>query len=361
MRKLALLLIGTLVLAGLAALALRWSGSGAEPQPGASLASALGDVDGLAARFPLPGDEPLAWPRDHGAKIDQFVESWLFAGMLQDEEGRRHGFQLAFYRVAVETDQPQRASAWATRDIYAARFALETEGAAVRGAERLGRGAMGLAGADATPAKAWLEDWSFTTDEGGRRFLLEGGVDGVEIRLQLLMPVAPPLPVPGDLYRGYWWPGLEVTGTIRNTDGSSEVNGRAMLDRLWGRGLPAGRGQLALARAWFDLDAGGAVRCEQLRRRAGGGTPLSECLAQPESLRDGLALEPEEGGWRILDATSFPLRWALRAAAGDAAQSFAPLSGERPLALDGAWSGIVANPDAGTSWGLLELSNFSAP
>jgi predicted secreted hydrolase len=327
------------------------------------LAEALAGLDALARQFPEPGDAPLDWPRDHGAKPGQFAESWLFAGLVQDEDGNDYGFQLAFDRVAVEPDAPGRSSAWATRDIYRARFSLEPAGGRARGEERLSRAALGLAGAAEQPARAWLEDWHFTAEEDGRTFLLEGSRGTDRFSLRLFLPAGEPVAIDDDLYRGYWWPGLRVQGAVQIEGQSRAVTGRGMLDRLWGRGLPAGRGQLALARLWLEGEEGWAIRCAQLRRRTGDGTPLTECLGHPARPGD-LRLEPVEGEWQIVAGRRVPLHWRLARAEGSAAHGpavIAPLSAERPASPDGRWSGIVVGAGEGIRWGLLELSNFAAP
>ena len=58
-------------------------------------------------------------------------------------------------------DASRRASAWATRQVYLAHFALtDTAGRRFHAVERLSRAALGLAGAQAAPFRVWVEDWS---------------------------------------------------------------------------------------------------------------------------------------------------------------------------------------------------------
>ena len=361
MQKRSLLVITALVVLGVAGLALRMWGGDADTQPGVPLERALDGLDALAGQFPPPGDEALVLPRDHGARREQFAESWLFAGLLSDEDGSSYGFQLAFYRVAVQPQPAERESAWSARDIYRARFAIEPATGAARAAERVSRDALGLAGAAEVPAGAWLEDWSFTTEEATGAFLLRARYGEAALEARLLMPPTAPARIDGELFRGFWWPGLRVEGTLEMDGRSRAVSGQAMLDRLWGRALPVGRGQLALARLWLQLDEGDAIRCEQLRRRAGGGTPLLECLRHPQPLLAAPELEPQEGGWQAVAGSRYPLAWTLRLSADDEPLPFKPLSSGHAPSPDGTWSGIVTLPGTGARWGLLELSNFSTP
>jgi predicted secreted hydrolase len=359
--KMILVMVTALAATALAVLA----GCARDPEsavlPLTALERALGDVDGLAGQFPPPGDEPLSLPRDHAAKPAQFVESWVFAGLLNDPDGEAHGFQLSFYRVAVRADAAERESSWAARNIIGARLAIEPAGARARAEARLSRAALGLAGSATGPDTVWLEDWSFTVVEDGS-ILLRGAADGAALSLRLRMPGAAPTLIDGELYRGYWWSGLRVDGALEIDGTSRDVRGSAMLDRLWGRGLPVGRGQLALARLWIEIEDGTAMRCEQLRRRAGGGTPLMECRTRPAALLDELeiALAPDEGGWRSVGGVRYPLGWVLRPQPRADGWSFGPMSTEWPATTAVGWSGIVVDSGGGTRWGLLELSNFQA-
>jgi hypothetical protein len=198
--------------------------------------------------------------------------------------------------------------------------------------------------------------------DDGQAFLLEGSRGGDRYSLHVGLPATAPMAVEDEVYRGYWWPGLRVQGALQIDGQSRPVTGQGMLERLWGRGLPVGRGQLALARLWLEDVDGRSIRCVQLRRRTGDGTPLTQCLghpAQPAEIR----LEPEQGGWQVVGGRRVPLRWRLEvidAVARHAPEIIAPLSAGRPASLDGSWRGIVTGTGE-TRWGLLELSNFPAP
>ena len=361
MQKRSLLAITTLFVLGAVILTVRWLDDGVEPRPRPPLERALEGLDALARQFPPPGDERLAWPRDHGAKPGQFAESWLFAGVVHDDDGVAYGFQLAFDRVAVQAQPSERESSWAARDIFRARFAIAPATGVARFAERVSRAALGLAGADEAPARAWLEDWEFTLDEQAGGFILRAGDAGAGMVLRLAMPGTPPTALETEIYRGYWWPGLRAEGTLEIDGQSRAVSGGAMLDRLWGRGLPVGRGQLALARLWFDLGGGAALRCEQLRRRAGGGEPITECLGHAIPDIEAIRLEPEEQGWRTLSGVRYPLGWTLGLGAEPQPRQFVPLSAGQPASADGSWSGILVEAGNDARWALLELSNFAAP
>jgi predicted secreted hydrolase len=357
-----LIILSLLALAGLGGL-LQWAQRDGPPPPEFPLDAAFVGLEERARAFPAPGTEPLQWPRDHASRAEQFTESWLFAGRFTDDAGTGHAFQLAFLRIAIEPGAPVRDSAWGTRDVWRARLVLEEAGGAAHAEERFSRGALGLAGAEESGA-AWVEDWRFELDSQGEHFTLQASAAGRVLRLTLRAAGNPPLGVSAELYRGYWWPGLELSGTLEQAGSTRQVTGQAMLDRLWGRAQPVGRGQMALARLWFESGDGAGLRCEQLRRRAGGGVPLTECLQFPSGEAMDARLEPDERGWTGIDGVRYPLQWTLADPAREASVRLTPLAGTPAAFADGTLAASLrpgARGEAGSGWGLVELSNFSAP
>jgi predicted secreted hydrolase len=361
MSKSSLLALVSVVLLVAAAVLWRGTGTVVQPPPTLSLERAADGIDALARSFPPPGDAPLEWPGDHAAKPEQFAESWIFAGLVEGESGERVGFQLVFYRFAVQPKAADRDSAWATRDVYRARLVVEPARGKPVAEERLSRSALGLAGSDSHPAGLWVEDWHAGMDGDSGALRLSASTAGAGLDFRVETSRHAPVPVDTELYRGYWWPGLRVEGRLQLEGREVVVTGHAMMERLWGRGLPAGRGQLALARLWFDLGDGAAVRCEQLRRRAGGGTPLTECIAYPESPGEGITMTSAEPSRPVRTASPHLARWIVTLPASGEVLRIEPLSAGASLPAAGAWSAIVVADGSPQRWGLLELSNFAPP
>ncbi|MFP4244931.1 MAG: lipocalin-like domain-containing protein, partial [Ectothiorhodospira sp.] len=123
------------------------------------VARALGgdDLSGYARAV-----EPrtFRFPQDHGAHPDYRNEWWYVTGNLEDEAGRRFGFQITFFRFALAPRPPFSPSNWATNQGWMAHLAV-TDGAGDehRAFERYSRGAAGLAGAQLDPFRVWLDDW----------------------------------------------------------------------------------------------------------------------------------------------------------------------------------------------------------
>jgi len=113
----------------------------------------------LAAPFALakPGYR-YEFPRDHFAHWDFRTEWWYYTGNLFTRERRRFGFELTFFRQALEAGATP--SAWGTDPVWLAHLALsDIQGARFLHAERLNRSGPGLAGADAQRGFVWNGNW----------------------------------------------------------------------------------------------------------------------------------------------------------------------------------------------------------
>src|SRR3954470_10913318 len=100
-------------------------------------------------RLALPGNK-FEFPRDH-FKLPPFrTEWWYYTGNLRSSEGRRFGFELTFFRRALQPDLPEGANVWDMRDVWMAHLALsDLNGGRFLNVERLNRKGPGLAGVDA--------------------------------------------------------------------------------------------------------------------------------------------------------------------------------------------------------------------
>src|SRR5207244_3678082 len=142
-------------------------GAGSTPQAG-------GFAQALSPRA-------FAFPRDHGPHREFRQEWWYVTGNLEAATGERFGFELTFFRFALAPgaapDAAQRpvsgvatpppSSAWRTRQIYMAHFALTDVAAGrFRFARKLSREALALAGAQAAPFRVWIDDWSLEAASG---------------------------------------------------------------------------------------------------------------------------------------------------------------------------------------------------
>ena len=94
------------------------------------------------------------FPRDHYAHPEFRTEWWYWTGNLRDSAGRRFGFELTFFRQAVNEKNRTPRDPWDVTDLYLAHLALsDVATGRFHHAERLNRAGPGLAGA------MWNGNW----------------------------------------------------------------------------------------------------------------------------------------------------------------------------------------------------------
>lgn len=271
---------------------LPWPGrdGGADRGVQASLAvsEALGSGD-LAGFARAVTPRPFSFPADHGPHPEFRTEWWYYTGNLETVTGRHFGFQLTFFRTALAPPAPGRAprpSAWASRQLYLAHFALtDTAGRRFHAWSRLGREALGLAGARATPFRVWLEDWSATSEApAGLPVRLRAAEGNVAIDLVLASDKPVALqgdrglsrkgPEPGNASYYYSLSRLSARGTVSAGGEPLPVSGLAWMDREWST---SALGADLVGWDWLalQLDDGRDVMVYRLRRRDGGVDPHS--------------------------------------------------------------------------------------
>jgi predicted secreted hydrolase len=278
----AILLAGLAVLTGALAFALwRARPPASSVRPVLTVLQALGPGlhdDGFA-RATAPRD--FRFPDDHGPHPEFRNEWWYWTGNLVATEGRQFGFELTIFRTALAPDQdPDRASAWAPRDIFMAHFTLsDIAGARFHAFERTSRAALDLAGAKAAPWRMWVLDWSAAGPEDPTEALpLQLRASEGDFGLDLLLGQGKPTVLQGD--RGLSRKGPEsdnasyyysltrmpTSGTITISGERFEVRGESWMDREWStRALSTDQ----VGWDWFALrlDDGREIMFFHLRRR----------------------------------------------------------------------------------------------
>jgi len=109
-------------------------------------------------RTTLPGYH-YEFPRDHFNHPDFQTEWWYYTGNLTASDGHRFGFELTFFRQAVDRD-PTKSSTWDIHDLYLAHVAVsDLDGGQFYHAERTNRSGPGLAGISEMQKKIWNGNW----------------------------------------------------------------------------------------------------------------------------------------------------------------------------------------------------------
>jgi predicted secreted hydrolase len=188
-------------------------------------------------RVALPGYH-FVFPRDHFNHPDFQTEWWYYTGNLTAADGHRFGFELTFFRQAINRD-PGQPAAWDIRDLYWADLALsDLDGAQFYHAERTNRAGPGLAGISDTRGKIWNGNWEIQWQ--GKDWRLQG-YDG-RFSLSLLLHSEKPPVIEGQngISRKGAEPGhashyislthLNTVGSVVIAGKSRQVRGTAWMD-----------------------------------------------------------------------------------------------------------------------------------
>ncbi len=147
----------------------------------------------------------LQLPADHASHPEYRIEWWYYTGNLTATDGRRFGYQLTFFRVGVDP-APVNPSRWTVRDLFMAHFAVtDVAGKRHLATEKLGRPAVGWAGARSDIYRVWLDDWSAQLADGRHRLIAASA--SPSFRLDLSLDEGKPPAFHGD--RGYSQKGAE--------------------------------------------------------------------------------------------------------------------------------------------------------
>jgi len=130
----------------------------------------------------------LSFPKDFGPHEDYQTEWWYYTGNLETDSGRLFGYELTLFRRGLTPGLPeQQGSAWRSNQVYFSHFTLsDIQNQNFYPVERFDRGAAGLAGAQASPYRLWLDDWSIEEDQSGQIQLHAQGPE-TELNLELSM------------------------------------------------------------------------------------------------------------------------------------------------------------------------------
>jgi predicted secreted hydrolase len=329
---------------------------------GLDLVRALGpDNDEGYAKALAPS--PFQFPQDHGPHHGYRNEWWYFTGHLRSQRGRRFGFQLTLFRIALappDPAAPPRGSRWAAQEVYMGHVALsDLDGDPPRfhAFQRLARAGAGLAGASASPLRIWLEDWEIRRRPGSEE-AWHLAADTADFALELDLLAERPVvaqgdhglsrkgATPGNASYYYSIPRLSARGRLTLAGRPMAVAGSAWLDREWStRALEPDQ----VGWDWFalQLDDGHELMYYQLRRRDGGVDPHSEgSLTGPHGKYRRLT--PGDLGLEVLAhwdsprGGRYPARWGLNLPDQGRRVEIIPLLTDQELDLDlRYWEGAV--------------------
>ena len=389
----------------------------AAPQPttGSSRLSELLHDEGMEAYASVIEPRAFSFPADHGPHPEYRHEWWYITGNLDAENGERFGFELTIFRFSLtpqtanEAPGAAESSAWTSNQVFIGHFAITDVGhEQFHVAQRYARGSLGLAGAQSSPFRVWLEDWSMETagarigSDPGREARDPAGAASAAISTNdelagpwrihavdknsaidlRLIPLKPPIlngvnglsqksSQPGNASYYYSMSRLQTDGTLRVDGIDYAVTGLSWLDREWGSS--------ALAREqhgwdWFalQLSDGSDLMFYNLRRIDGSqdshsaGTWIrADGRALPLS-REDVTIDVQEY-WDSPRGGRYPMEWQIQVAPLGLNLHVNPVLKAQELSTNVRyWEGAVdvRGQRAGneiTGRGYVELTGYAGP
>lgn len=235
----------------------------------------------------LPGYR-YEFPRDYFSHPDYQTEWWYYTGNLQTPEGRRFGFELTFFRQAIDLPRETFAShdPWRPDQIYLAHLALsDIDGREFYHTERLNRSGPGLAGVSVDQQRYWNGNWQV------RWISLETAeqqLQAVSDRLTLTLDLKPEKPLvingqngisqkgprPGEASHYISFTRLRAAGQLQWKNAQFSVNGLAWMDHEF---FTSSAHSAISGWDWFaiQLDNAEEVMLYRLRTSSGQENPYS--------------------------------------------------------------------------------------
>ena len=309
------------------------------------------------------------FPEDHGPHRDFRNEWWYLTGNLDDEEGRRFGYELTIFRFSLSPGKPAQehapvSSNWHTNQVYMAHFTVtDVKNERFHVAQRFARGALGLAGAQREPFRVWIEDWSIadnrpgdSADRASEDWWLAAAAEDFALALNLTA-VKPPVlngvaglsqkaAAAGNASYYYSIPRLRSAGTLRIGATSYRVSGLSWLDREWSSSAlaPDQRGW-----DWFALQlADGSDLMFYNIRKTDGSQDANSAGTRIPAGGEARHLSPDDvlirvsGHWQSPDGIEYPARWDIRLPALDLELNVTPVIANQQLVTAVRyWEGAV--------------------
>ncbi len=324
----------------------------------------------------------FVFPDDHGPHPGFRNEWWYVTGNLDGNGGRRFGFELTIFRFALTPAAPPAESAWRSNQVYIAHFAVtDADRERFFAAERFSRGALGLAGAESSPFRVWIEDWAIAATEAGppERWRLQASDPGFSVDLAMTAAKPPVLngdaglsqksAEPGNASYYYSMTRWRTDGSLRLGDDTFSVSGLSWLDREWST---SALGADQLGWDWFalQLSDGSDLMFYNLRKLDGSqdehsaGTWIDADGGSLHLERDDVEITVTDT-WESPQGGVYPSAWTLRAPRQGLELQIRPVMADQELFTTVRyWEGAVdvegeRNGSPITGRGYVELTGYA--
>lgn len=328
-----------------------------------------------AYRLALPGYR-YEFPRDHFNHPEFQTEWWYYTGNLQTPGGRRFGFELTFFRQAV--DRPAaRTSVWQLDDVWPAHLALsDIEGGRFLHTERLSRGGPGLAGASLEQRRVWNGNWEVRWQGETQRLRATAAEFSLELSIH---PRKPPViqgidgisrkgPGKGQASHYVSFSRLGAEGTVRLDGRDFPVGGAAWMDHEFFTHQLGGE---QTGWDWFSIQLANEseLMLFRLRRRDGTADPFSagayiDSRGQSRHLAStDFTLTPHETWTSPATGAAYPIHWTIAVPALHLAlDARTPLVSQELTGRSPAyWEGAMDFTGTAPGRGYLEMTGYDKP
>jgi len=265
------------------------------------------------------------FPRDHFNHSGYQTEWWYYTGNLTASDGHRFGFELTFFRQAVNRD-PGEKQTWDIQDIYLAHLALsDLSGKAFYPAERTNRAGPGIAGSDQGQGRIWNGNWKVQWN--GADQLLEAVDERFSFSLALHPEKTPVIHGENGVSQKAEGPGhashyisltrLKTSGTVVLNGRTYTVSGLAWMDHEF---FTHQLDKDQVGWDWFSvqLDDNTELMLYRIRRRDGSVDPFSsgtyiDLRGRAVHLRrEDFSLLPGEESWKSPATQAvYPVQWRI--------------------------------------------------
>ena len=296
------------------------SGCDQAPAPEDSFAGLGSDAADFAQVVP---GKVFSFPEDHGPHDGFRIEWWYVTANLKDAQGNVFGVQWTLFRNALKAGPVQPG--WRDSTVWLGHAAV-TSATRHYAAERLARGGVGQAGAQAEPFNAWIDDWNFASRLGAASPLadMQLKASGAQFAYDLHLTSSRPLVLQGDHgysrksdqgQASYYYsqPFFTASGSVSLDGHTYQVSGPAWLDREWSS-QPLAASQTGWD--WFSLhlDRGAQLMLFRVRQKDSDGYLTGtwiDAQGHTETLHNSdIQLTPLTT--TAIDGRSIPTRWSLK-------------------------------------------------
>lgn len=340
-----------------------------------AFAQGFADLGAQAEGFAVPAPDPeFSFPADHGAHPAYRIEWWYLTAVLEDAQGDAYGAQWTLFRSALE---PREDDGWSSPQLWMGHAAITTPDAHFH-AERLARGGLGIAQAEAEPFHAFIDDWSMASAaerlEPGQDALsaLDVTARGPDFSYEFSLNADGPLvfhgrdgysvkSAQGQASHYYSQPFYQVSGTLSLPGRDVEVSGQAWLDREYSS-QPLSGDQQGWDWVSFHLDTGEKLMGFQLRQSDGSVYTAASWITPDGALTrfdDGaLSLTPLETA--EVAGRDVPVRWRVELPARDLDVEITALNRQAWMPTRFSyWEGPVSITGSHGGRGYLEMTGYA--